>query len=177
MAREKRIAHKSPNSLERRITKRHSVSVGFAAQIVDEAQKSKCQADLEKARSILDRRQKGQPVSWVELEWTKTLCAREAKLEGAEMKDVTATDTKKQQWQQDQERKIQEISAANRALPLGLLREERRGQRCFPGTTSRSLPPPMSDANNNMTAKRNADEDSDVDIWDDDVWALMIKAD
>jgi hypothetical protein len=35
----------------------------------------------------------------------------------------------------------------------------------------------MSDANNNMTAKRNADEDSDVDIWDDDVWALMIKAD
>jgi hypothetical protein len=88
-----------------------------AAQIVDEAQKPKRQADLEKARGILDRRQKGRPVSWVELEWTKTLCAREAKLEGAEMKDVTATDMKKQQWQQDQERKIQEIRAANNHPP------------------------------------------------------------
>jgi hypothetical protein len=88
-----------------------------AAQIVDEAQKPKRQADLEKARSILERRQNGQPVSWVELEWMKTLCAREAKLEGVEMKDVTATDMKKQQWQQDQERKIQEIRAANNHPP------------------------------------------------------------
>ncbi|CAN9198908.1 unnamed protein product [Alternaria alternata] len=134
MAREKRIAHKSPNSLGdayRDITSAQAelvrnqntlghrqalvnssvpeetpISVGFAAHIVDEAQKPKRQADLEKARSILDRRQKGQPVSWVELQWTKTLCVREAKLEGAEMKDVTATNMKKQQWQQDQERKI-----------------------------------------------------------------------
>jgi chromatin remodeling complex protein RSC6 len=30
------------------------------------------------------------------------------------MKDITATDMKKQQWQQDQERKIQDISAANK---------------------------------------------------------------
>jgi hypothetical protein len=206
-----------------------------AAQIVDEAQKSKCQADLEKARSILDRRQKGQPVSWVELEWTKTLCAREAKLEGAEMTDVTATDMKKQQWQQDQERKIQEISAANKhpTWTTRMLLRARLGEgdKSDPGSDSDlsnasgvsggatpeparvsqkkssarednavsqaqvslviyvedthtnnkqpqdPLPPPMSDANNNMTAKRNADEDSDVDIWDDDVWALMIKAD
>jgi len=219
-----------------------------AAQIVDEAQKSKCQADLEKARSILDRRQKGQPVSWVELEWTKTLCAREAKLEGAEMTDVTATDMKKQQWQQDQERKIQEISAANKhpTWTTRMLLRARLGEGDKSDSVSDSdlsnasgvsggatpeparvsqkkssarepeddnggsekkdednavsqaqvslviyvedthtnnkqpqdpLPPPMSDANNNMTAKRNADEDSDVDIWDDDVWALMIKAD
>ncbi|CAN9274923.1 unnamed protein product [Alternaria alternata] len=97
MAREKRIAHKSPNSLGDAYQET-PISVGFAAHIVDEAQKPKRQADLEKARSILDRRQKGQPVSWVELEWTKTLCVREAKLEGAEMKDVTATNMKKQQW-------------------------------------------------------------------------------
>ncbi|RYN51212.1 hypothetical protein AA0114_g5556 [Alternaria tenuissima] len=260
MAREKRIAHKSQNSLSdanRDITSAQAklirnqnthehrqalvnssvpeetlVSVGFAAQIVDEAQKSKCQADLEKARSILDRRQKGQPVSWVELEWTKTLCAREAKLEGAEIKDLTATDMEKQQWQQDQERKIQEISAANKhpTWTTRMLLRARLGEGDKSDSVSDSdlsnasgvsggatpeparvsqkkssarepeddnggsekkdednavsqaqpqdpLPPPMSDANNNMTAKRNADEDSDVDIWDDNVWALMIKAD
>jgi hypothetical protein len=217
-----------------------------AAQIVDEAQKPKRQADLEKARSILDRRQKGQPVSWVELEWTKTLCAREAKVEGAEMKDVTATDMKKQQWQQDQERKIQEISAANkhppwttRMLPRARLGEgdksdsgsdnnlsntsrvsssatleptriSQKGSAREPEddnggsekedentTVSQAqvslviceeythtnneqpqdpLPSPLGDANNNMTAEQNANEDSDVDIWDDDVWALTIKA-
>jgi hypothetical protein len=219
-----------------------------AAHIVDEAQKPKRQADLEKARGILDRRQKGQAVSWVELEWTKTLCAREAKVEGAEMKDVTATDMKKQQWQQDQEREIQEISAANkhppwttRMLPRARLGEgdksdsgsdsdlsnasgvsggatpeparvsqkkspahepeddnggsEKKDENAVVSQTQVSLvicaedthtnneqpqdplPSPLGDSNNNMTAERNADEDSDVDIWDDDVWALMIKAD
>jgi hypothetical protein len=219
-----------------------------AAHIVDEAQKPKRQADLEKARGILDRRQKGQAVSWVELEWTKTLCAREAKVEGAEMKDVTATDMKKQQWQQDQERKIQEISAANkhptwttRMLLRARLGEgdksdsvsdsdlsnasgvsggatpeparvsqkkspahepeddnggsEKKDENAVVSQTQVSLvicaedthtnneqpqdplPSPLGDSNNNMTAERNADEDSDVDIWDDDVWALMIKAD
>ncbi|RYN23434.1 hypothetical protein AA0112_g9348 [Alternaria arborescens] len=259
MAREKRIAHKSPNSLSdanRDITSAQAklirnqntlghrqalvnssvpeetpISVGFAAQIVDEAQKPKRQADLEKARSILDRRQKGQPVSWVELEWTKTLCAREAKVEGAEMKDVTATDMKKQQWQQDQEREMKEISAANkhptwttrmllrarlgegdkldsgpdndlsntsRVSSSATLEPARVSQKKSPahepeddngGSEKKGednavsqaqpqdpLPSPLGDANNNMTAERNANEDSDVDIWDDDVWALMIKA-
>lgn len=219
-----------------------------AAHIVEEAQKPKRQADLEKARGILDRRQKGQPVSWVELEWTKTLCAREAKVEGAEMKDVTATDMKKQQWQQDQEREMKEISAANkhptwttRMLLRARLGEgdkldsgsdndlsntsrvsssatleparvsqekspahepeddnggsEKKGEDnavsqaqvslviCEEYTHTNNeqpqdrLPSPLGDDNNNMTAELNANEDSDVDIWDDDVWALMIKAD
>jgi hypothetical protein len=219
-----------------------------AAQIVDEAQKPKRQADLEKARSILDRRQKGQSVSWVEIEWTKTLCAREAKLEGAEMKDVTATDMKKQQWQQDQERKTQEISAANKRSnwTTRMLLRARLGEGdksdsgsdsnlsnasgvsggaapeparvsqkkssarepeddnggsekkdednavsqtqvslviCVEDTHTNNKQPqdplssPLSDVNNNMTAERNAHGGFDVDIWDDDVWALMIKAD
>ncbi|CAN9303397.1 unnamed protein product [Alternaria sp. RS040] len=260
MAREKRIAHKSPNSLSdanRDITSAQAklirnqnthehrqalvnssvpeetpVSVGFAAQIVDEAQKPKRQADLEKARGILDRRQKGQSVSWVELEWMKTLCAREAKLEGAEMKDVTAIDMEKQQWPLDQERKIQGISAANKdpisttrmLLRARLSEGDKMGSGSDSGLSNASgvssghaleparvsqkksptrepehgnsgsekeeenaavsqtqpqnpHPSPLIDANNNMTAKQNVAEDSDLDIWDDDVWALMIKAD
>jgi hypothetical protein len=180
-----------------------------AAQIVDEAQKPKRQADLEKARSILDRRQKGQSVSWVEIEWTKTLCAREAKLEGAEMKDVTATDMKKQQWQQDQERKIQEISGGATPEPARVSQKKSSAREpeddnggsekkdednavsqtqvslviCVEDTHTNNKQPqdplssPLSDVNNNMTAERNAHGGFDVDIWDDDVWALMIKAD
>lgn len=164
------------------------------------------------------------------------------------MKDVTATDMKKQQWQQDQKREMKEISAANkhptwttRMLPRARLGEgdksdsgsdnnlsntsrvsssatleparvsQKKGAVREPEddnggsekedentTVSQAqvslviceeythtnneqpqdpLPSPLGDANNNMTAERNANEDSDVDIWDDDFWALMIKAD
>jgi hypothetical protein len=69
---------------------------------------------LEKARSIVYRRQNGQSVTWAELDWAKTVCAREAKLEQAELAETTATELKKQQWQEDQKRRIQETIAANR---------------------------------------------------------------
>jgi hypothetical protein len=69
---------------------------------------------LEKAHSIIYRRQNGQSVTWAELDWAKTVCAREAKLEQAELAETTTTEMKKQQWQEDQKRKIQETIAANR---------------------------------------------------------------
>ncbi|KAG9190547.1 hypothetical protein G6011_08635 [Alternaria panax] len=142
MAREKRTPHRSPNSLadaNRDITsglavlvynqnmlehrqalvnlsvpEETPVPVGFAAQTVNEAQKPKRQRDLEKARNILDRRQNGQSVTWAELDWAKTVCAREANSDEAGREEATSTEMKQEQWQDDEERRIEETDLANR---------------------------------------------------------------
>ncbi|KAL1797308.1 hypothetical protein ACET3X_003914 [Alternaria dauci] len=261
MAREKRIAHRSPNSLadsnrditsiqaelvrnqntpEHRLALVNSsapedsiVPVGFAAHVVNEAQKPKRQVDLEKAYSILERRQNGLSVSWAELEWAKTLCAREAALEEAEKKGATATQTKKQQWQQSDERRIREIRAANKdstwtsrmllrnrlgegdksdsesdsdlssvsgvsdvATVKPAVASQKESSDCEPGDDNSGgeeeeeedaaapqahspgpLFSPLDDTNSVMTAEESSAEDSEEDIWDDEVWARIIKDD
>jgi hypothetical protein len=76
--------------------------------------KSKRQRDLEGALRIITRRHNGQSVTWSELEWATTLCAKEAKLEQAELAETAANESKKQQWKEDQEQRIREIKAANK---------------------------------------------------------------